>query len=158
RGVYYLPLRAAVPGGQPGVTALEVSSGRVLARIPWERGVPGNLVFAEGKVLSQSINRLTAHRQQPEDRGVPPGTRPSFTREGARADASQGHGPDEQQGELGMAKPLVTDELWQAIEPLLPPPKPRRTRNPGRRPLEPRKVLTGILFVLKTGIPWEDLP
>jgi transposase len=57
-----------------------------------------------------------------------------------------------------MAKPLVSDELWEAIRPLLPPPKPRRFRHPGRKPLDDRKALTGILFVLKTGIPWEDLP
>jgi transposase len=57
-----------------------------------------------------------------------------------------------------MAKPLVTDELWERIEPLLPPPKPRRFRFPGRRPLDYRKILTGIVFVLKTGINWEDLP
>lgn len=57
-----------------------------------------------------------------------------------------------------MAKPLVSDELWERIEPLLPPAKKRRTRFPGRRPLDNRKVLTGILFVLKTGIPWSRLP
>jgi transposase len=57
-----------------------------------------------------------------------------------------------------MAKPLVSDELWEVLQPLLPPPKPRRRRFPGRKPLDDRKALTGILFVLKTGIPWEDLP
>ena len=57
-----------------------------------------------------------------------------------------------------MAKPLLDDELWSLIEPILPPPKPRRFRHPGRKPLDRRKALTGILFVLKTGIPWEDLP
>ena len=57
-----------------------------------------------------------------------------------------------------MAAPLVTDELWARIEPLLPPLKPRRADHPGRKPLDRRKVLTGILFVLKTGIAWEDLP
>ena len=57
-----------------------------------------------------------------------------------------------------MAKPLVSDELWERIEPLLPPAKKRRTRFPGRMPLDNRKVLTGILFVLKTGIPWSRLP
>ena len=57
-----------------------------------------------------------------------------------------------------MAKPLVSDALWQRIEPLLPPPKPRRFRFPGRKPLDLRKVLTGIVFILKTGIAWEDLP
>jgi transposase len=55
-------------------------------------------------------------------------------------------------------KPLVTDALWERLEPLLPPPPRRRFRFPGRKPLEPRQVLTGILFVLKTGIAWDDLP
>src|SRR3954449_6362220 len=57
-----------------------------------------------------------------------------------------------------MAKPLVTDALWKRLEPLLPPHKPRRRRFPGRKPIDGRKALTGILFVLKTGIDWEDLP
>ncbi len=52
-----------------------------------------------------------------------------------------------------MAKPLVSDELWEIIQPLLPAPKPRRLRNPGRQPLDDRKALTGILFVLNSGIP-----
>jgi transposase len=53
---------------------------------------------------------------------------------------------------------LVTDALWERLEPLLPAPPPRRFRFPGRKPLDYRKVLTGILFVLKTGIAWDDLP
>jgi transposase len=57
-----------------------------------------------------------------------------------------------------MAKPILDDELWQWIEPLLPPPKPRHFRSPGRQPLDNRKALTGIIFVLKTGIAWEALP
>ena len=57
-----------------------------------------------------------------------------------------------------MAKPLLDDSLWEFIEPLLPPPKPRRFRFPGRKPVGNREVLTGILFVLKTGIGWEYLP
>ena len=57
-----------------------------------------------------------------------------------------------------MSKPLLPDGLWQEIEPLLPPPKPRRFRFPGRKPLARRKVLTGIVFVLKTGMSWDDLP
>src|SRR5690242_12619567 len=55
-----------------------------------------------------------------------------------------------------MAKPLVSDALWEVIAPLLPPelPKPK-----GGRPRIPdRAALTGILFVLQTGIPWEYLP
>ncbi len=57
-----------------------------------------------------------------------------------------------------MAKPLVDDELWAIIEPLLPAPKARRFRFPGRKPIDNRRALTGIIFVLKTGIGWEDLP
>ncbi len=57
-----------------------------------------------------------------------------------------------------MAKPLLNDEQWALIEPLLPKPKPRRKRFPGRKPITNRHALTGILFVLKTGIPWEYLP
>ena len=55
-----------------------------------------------------------------------------------------------------MSKPLVTDELWALVAPLLPvePPKPK-----GGRPRVPdRACLTGILFVLRTGIPWGMLP
>jgi transposase len=50
-----------------------------------------------------------------------------------------------------MTVPIVTDELWELIEPLLPA-KPRRFRYPGRKPLDDRQVLNGILFVLTTGI------
>lgn len=57
-----------------------------------------------------------------------------------------------------MAKPLLNDKLWATIEHLLPQPKPRRKRFPGRKPISNRQALTGILFVLKTGIPWEYLP
>ena len=60
--------------------------------------------------------------------------------------------------ELLEIDPLLTDALWTRIEPLLPPHKPRRRRFPGRKPIDDRKALTGILFVLKTGINWEDLP
>jgi transposase len=57
-----------------------------------------------------------------------------------------------------MAKPLLPDGPWKRIEPLVPPPKPRRFRYPGRQPIDDRKALIGILFVPKTGIRWEDLP
>ena len=57
-----------------------------------------------------------------------------------------------------MAKPIVSDELWEIVQPLLPPPKPRRKRFPGRQPIDDRKALTGILFILKTGNAWSDLP
>lgn len=55
-----------------------------------------------------------------------------------------------------MTKHIVSDKLWSIIEPLLPPlkPKPRG----GRPPISNRAALTGILFVLRSGIPWEMLP
>ena len=62
------------------------------------------------------------------------------------------------QGGAIMAKPILNDELWKLIKPLLPSPKPRRFKYPGRKPVPNRDALTGILFVLKTGIPWEYLP
>ena len=51
---------------------------------------------------------------------------------------------------------LVPDDLWAAVEPLLPPARPRP--KGGRPPVPDRAALTGILFVLKSGIPWEMLP
>jgi transposase len=53
-------------------------------------------------------------------------------------------------------KALLMDELWAILEPLLP--KLRRHRTGGRPPVPNRAALTGILFVLQTGIPWEYLP
>ncbi len=55
-----------------------------------------------------------------------------------------------------MAKPLLTDGLWQRIKPHLPP-EPAKPKG-GRPRLADRACLTGILFVLKTGMAWEDLP
>ncbi|WP_176025913.1 transposase, partial [Burkholderia vietnamiensis] len=43
-----------------------------------------------------------------------------------------------------MAKPIIDDELWTLIEPLLPPPKPRREKNPGRLPVSNRAALRGL--------------
>lgn len=57
-----------------------------------------------------------------------------------------------------MGKPIIDDELWALIEPLLPPAKPRRFRYPGRMPVSDRAALTGILFVLRSGIRWNELP
>jgi transposase len=62
------------------------------------------------------------------------------------------------QGGAIMAKPILDDELRKLIEPLLPPPNPRRFKYPGRKPVPNRAALTGILFVLKTGIPWQYFP
>jgi len=57
-----------------------------------------------------------------------------------------------------MAKPILDDRLWEVVKPLLPLPKKRRRRYPGRKPIDNRKALGAILFVLKTGLPWEHLP
>jgi transposase len=57
-----------------------------------------------------------------------------------------------------MARPILDDNLSALIEPFLPPPKPRRSGHPGRKPLDNRAVLTGILFVLQTGLRWDLLP
>jgi transposase len=48
----------------------------------------------------------------------------------------------------------LTNEQWEKIEPLLPPQKPRT----GRPAHEHRNLLNGILWILRTGAPWRDLP
>jgi transposase len=55
-----------------------------------------------------------------------------------------------------MAKLIITDELWSVVKPLIPKhiPSPKG----GQPPKSDRLCLTGILFVLKTGIGWEDFP
>ena len=55
-----------------------------------------------------------------------------------------------------MGRPLVCDELWASIEPLLPSP-PSRPKG-GRPRRDDRAALGGIVFVLRSGIPWEMLP
>ncbi|MDQ3444429.1 MAG: transposase, partial [Chloroflexota bacterium] len=55
-----------------------------------------------------------------------------------------------------MSKPLLPDELWAIVEPLLP--AAPLTPKGGRPRVPDRACLTGILFVLKRGIPWEMLP
>lgn len=50
----------------------------------------------------------------------------------------------------------ISEELWSLIQPLLPAVK--RSPKGGRPRLDDRRALNGIVFVLSTGIPWEDLP
>lgn len=55
-----------------------------------------------------------------------------------------------------MALTLLPDELWNEIKPLLPP---ERAKPEGGRPRVPdRACLTGIIFVLRTGLPWNMIP
>jgi transposase len=51
----------------------------------------------------------------------------------------------------------VDEGLWERVEALIPP-KPRRFRNPGRKRLNDRRAMDGVLFVLHTGIAWRHLP
>ena len=55
-----------------------------------------------------------------------------------------------------MSKPLVSDTLWEAIAPLIPPESPKPKGGAPRVP--DRAALAGIIFVLRTGIPWQMLP
>ncbi len=51
----------------------------------------------------------------------------------------------------------LTEEQWNFVEPLIP--KPRRRRDGRGRPWrDPRDVLDGVLWILRTGAPWKDLP
>ncbi len=58
-----------------------------------------------------------------------------------------------------MATADLPDSLWNRLEPLLPKPKENRhVQFAGRKPTDLRRIVTGILFVLRTGIPWRALP
>lgn len=58
-----------------------------------------------------------------------------------------------------MVRSLVSENLWQRVQPLLTRRLPNRhVQHAGRKPTPERKVLAGILFVLKTGVPWRALP
>ena len=53
----------------------------------------------------------------------------------------------------------LTDEQWEAARPCIPEPERQGTTERGGRPWrDPRDVLNGILWVLRTGAPWADLP
>ena len=57
---------------------------------------------------------------------------------------------------MAAIRQLLTDEQWAKIAPLLPPEKPG---SKGGRPSAPnREVLEGILWILRSGARWQDLP
>ena len=58
---------------------------------------------------------------------------------------------------MAVAPWVMSDALWERVEPLLPKVE-RRFRYPGRKRLPDRQALQGILFVLYTGIAWRHLP
>mgnify|MGYP001086400106 CR=1 FL=1 len=53
-----------------------------------------------------------------------------------------------------MARYELTDEQWKRLQPHLPPQKAGR----GRPALEHRRIINGILWILRSGAPWRDLP
>ncbi|MFE3516729.1 IS5 family transposase [Streptomyces sp. NPDC059166] len=57
-----------------------------------------------------------------------------------------------------MSDDLVPDDLWERIAPLLPPQPVRRHRNPGRLRVPDRIALAGIVYVLRKGVAWRDVP
>jgi len=57
-----------------------------------------------------------------------------------------------------MSQALIDDAIWARLEPLIPQRRVRRGHRHGRTPIPDRAILTGILFVLRSGIPWQMLP
>ncbi|MFD4224464.1 IS5 family transposase [Streptomyces fimicarius] len=57
-----------------------------------------------------------------------------------------------------MTDDLVPDDLWERVEPLLPAPPARRHRSPGRVRTPDRVALAGIVYVLRKGVAWRDVP
>ena len=53
-----------------------------------------------------------------------------------------------------MHRHQLTDEQWTIVEPLIP----RKQARTGRPPADPRQMLDGIMWILRTGVPWRDLP
>ena len=52
-----------------------------------------------------------------------------------------------------MGRGDLTNEQWERLEPLLP-----KRKATGRPPKDHRQIINGILWVLRTGAPWRDLP
>ncbi|MFD3808919.1 transposase, partial [Streptomyces sp. NPDC058619] len=57
-----------------------------------------------------------------------------------------------------MSVDLVPDDLWERVALLLPVRPPRRHRYPGRLPADDRAALRGIVYVLRKGVSWRDVP
>ncbi|HEV3258768.1 MAG TPA: PQQ-binding-like beta-propeller repeat protein, partial [Gemmataceae bacterium] len=67
--VYYLPLKSGITSKLPEVCAIDVNTGHIIGHSKsrpdhdGKRPVPGNLLFFEGDVLSQSVDTVTAYQQ-----------------------------------------------------------------------------------------------
>ncbi|WP_432445260.1 IS5 family transposase [Streptomyces malaysiensis] len=57
-----------------------------------------------------------------------------------------------------MGADLVPDDLWERVAPLLPPAPEQRHRYPGRLRVPDRAALAGVMYVLRTGVAWRDVP
>ncbi|GGU12682.1 hypothetical protein GCM10010272_67330 [Streptomyces lateritius] len=57
-----------------------------------------------------------------------------------------------------MRADLVPDALWERVAPLLPPAPERRSRYPGRMRVSDRVALAGVMYVLRMGVAWRDVP
>ena len=57
-----------------------------------------------------------------------------------------------------MSYDLIDDAIWERLAPLIPARRRRRGHRHGRTPIPDRAILTGILFVLRPGIPRQMLP
>ena len=53
-----------------------------------------------------------------------------------------------------MHRHQLTDEQWSIVEPLVP----KKHSRTGRTPADTRRMLDGIMWILRTGAPWRDLP
>src|SRR3954447_12300842 len=56
-------------------------------------------------------------------------------------------------GDVNMVRHRLTDPQWELVQDLFPP--PARTGRPRR---DRREILDGVLWILRTGAPWRDLP
>ncbi len=52
----------------------------------------------------------------------------------------------------------LTDAHWDRLQPLLPPQRHGKGTKGGRPSINHRQIINGILWILRTGAPWEDLP
>lgn len=57
-----------------------------------------------------------------------------------------------------LAVQLLPGPVWEAVEPLIPSLRPNPKNYQGRKPVPHREALSGILYVLRTGVSWEELP